>query len=489
MSPHEEFGNRLLPGASFVDGDAQVDQLGHGTSVASVAAGAANDFGGVGVCPECSILPIQVATNSGFVPWSAAAQGIIWAVDHEADVINLSFGGTTDSPLMRDAIAYAQTEGVAVIAAAGNYGTSNPTYPAYYDGVVSVADHDRDLERYSWSSHGDWTDIAAPGCMIALRSDEAKSVCGTSYASPWVAGVAGLLLSDDPSLTPEQVEATLVAAAEPNTFTNHGRVVASMAITSPVRFGNVDPGSYYADAVNWMVDEEITTGTSPTSFSPNDNVTRAQLATFLWRFADSPATATAAGSNNPGERFSDLDTDSYYSDAVNWMVDEEITTGTSPTSFSPNDNVTRAQLATFLWRFADSPATATAAGSNNPGERFSDLDTDSYYSDAVNWMVDEEITTGTSPTSFSPNDNVTRAQLATFLWRFADSPATATAAGSNNPGERFSDLDTDSYYSDAVNWMVDEEITTGTSPTSFSPNDNVTRAQLATFLWRLADAV
>ena len=146
--PHAEFSDRLLPGKSFTGGDPHADVLGHGTAVASVAAaGADNGVGISGACPSCSILPVQVANENGSVLWSAAASGIIWAVDQGADIINLSFGGRSDSSVLTAAIEYALSREVVVIASAGNYGTETPVYPADIAGVISTAAHNSQFER------------------------------------------------------------------------------------------------------------------------------------------------------------------------------------------------------------------------------------------------------------------------------------------------------------------------------------------------------
>ena len=162
---------------------------------------------------------------------------------------------------------------------------------------------------------------------------------------------------------------------------------------------------YYYDAVYWAVENGITTGTSATTFSPDASCTRAQMVTFLWRAAGSPEPETTV------MPFTDVSSSDYYYKAVLWAVEEGITTGTSATAFSPDLAVTRAQTATFLYRFAGAP---TVSGSNS----FTDVDADAYYADAVLWAANEGITTGTSTTTFSPDDDCTRAQIVTFLYRY-----------------------------------------------------------------------
>lgn len=169
-------------------------------------------------------------------------------------------------------------------------------------------------------------------------------------------------------------------------------------------FVDVATGSYYEDAVDWAVENGITTGVSANRFDPNGVCTRAQAVTFLWRAAGSPA---------PRSRtmpFTDVPAGNYYYDAVLWAVENGITKGTSDTTFSPNMTCTRAQIVAFLWRSEKSPAAGTA----NP---FADVKSTAYYAGAVLWAVREDITKGSTNTTFSPDADCTRAQIVTFLWR------------------------------------------------------------------------
>ena len=169
-------------------------------------------------------------------------------------------------------------------------------------------------------------------------------------------------------------------------------------------FVDVPEGSYYEEAVNWAVEKGITTGTDATHFSPDGICTRAQAVTFLWRAAGSPAAKSAV------MPFTDMKAGSYYYDAVLWAVENGITKGTSDTMFSPDATCSRAQIVTFLWRSQKSPAAGTA----NP---FTDVKASAYYADAVLWAVKEDVTKGTTNTTFSPDANCTRAQIVTFIWR------------------------------------------------------------------------
>ena len=166
-----------------------------------------------------------------------------------------------------------------------------------------------------------------------------------------------------------------------------------------------DPSTFFFTPVYWAVDRGITSGTSPTTFSPYSPCTRAQVVTFLWRAAGSPK---VTGVVNP---FGDVKAGAYYYDAVLWAVDKGVTTGTSPSTFSPEATCTRGQVVTFLWRNAGSPAPKTG---KNP---FADVNGKDYFCSAVLWAVEKGVTNGTSATAFSPNSQCQRSHVVTFLYR------------------------------------------------------------------------
>ena len=209
-----------------------------------------------------------------------------------------------------------------------------------------------------------------------------------------------------------KIDGKSIGAVKSYTFENVSRthtieVIFMKANGNPQTgvFVDVATGSYYEDAVDWAVENGITKGTDDTHFSPDGICTRAQAVTFLWRAAGSPEPETRA------MPFADIPVGSYYYDAVLWAVENGITKGTSDTTFSPNMTCTRAQIVAFLWRSEKSPAAGTA----NP---FADVKSTAYYADAVLWAVKENITKGTTNTTFSPDADCTRAQIVTFLYRF-----------------------------------------------------------------------
>ena len=165
---------------------------------------------------------------------------------------------------------------------------------------------------------------------------------------------------------------------------------------------------YYYDAVVWAVEHNITTGLTETYFGVGESCTRAQGLTFLWRFQTCPPATTQATT------FEDIDHSEFYYDAVCWGVENNITTGYNSTTFGPSDSLTRAQFVTFLWRTEGCPEPTTT---ENP---FSDVTEADYFYKAVLWAVENDITTGTSETTFEPDKECLREQVVTFLWR-ADS--------------------------------------------------------------------
>ncbi|BEL12333.1 hypothetical protein Q0Z83_105240 [Actinoplanes sichuanensis] len=219
------------------------DRHGHGTHVAgTVAAVTGNATGISGVAPDVKIMPVKVLGDDGSGNMSDTAEGITWAADHGAQVINMSLGGTQKVTAVSNAIAYARSKGVTVVAAVGNSREQgSPTsYPAADAGVIGVAATDSNDRVGVYSNAGNYVDVAAPGTDIfsLAPNGQYKTMSGTSMASPHVAGLAALLKSYQKSLTPDQIEATLEKSAVdlgPVGFDNdfgNGRVDALAALNA-----------------------------------------------------------------------------------------------------------------------------------------------------------------------------------------------------------------------------------------------------------------
>ncbi len=170
-------------------------------------------------------------------------------------------------------------------------------------------------------------------------------------------------------------------------------------------FTDVSSADYFAESVQWAVQNGIAQGTGRGTFSPYQSCTRAQVVTFLWRAAGSP-TGYGSGSST----FRDVARGCYYDSAVAWAVSRGITKGTDASTFSPDAVCTRAHAVTFLWRYSGAPFTFT-------NTRFRDVPSSSYYAQAVAWAVNRGITEGSSSNTFSPDSSCTRAEFVTFLYR------------------------------------------------------------------------
>ena len=179
-------------------------------------------------------------------------------------------------------------------------------------------------------------------------------------------------------------------------------VEAEFVKTAATSFADVPANAYFADAVKWAVDKGVTNGLSDTMFGPYESCTRAQIVTFLWRAAGSPEPKTMSS-------FTDVPASTYYAKAVAWAIENGITNGMTETTFAPDATCTRGQIVTFLYRALK----GTASGSTN----FTDVKSDTFYADAINWAVANNVTNGTSNTTFSPNADCTRAEIVTFLYR------------------------------------------------------------------------
>ncbi len=246
----DDYSGQLVSGRNVLNGSSDTASMAgyHGTYVAGVAGLALNNGdGNAGFCPLCKIMPVQVGTDSGASD-ANIANGITWAADHEARVINLSWAGPGSSQTIQSAIDYAHSKGLVVVAAAGNSNCDCPQYPAASNHVLGVAGTTSTDAKEGDSNYGNWVKIAAPESNMTSwptinGGPGYAPVGGTSLASPVVAGIAALMFSANPGLTNTQVEQALTQTAVPLGFpVASGRVDALAALNS-VGFSDPQPAS------------------------------------------------------------------------------------------------------------------------------------------------------------------------------------------------------------------------------------------------------
>ena len=253
MDEHNELLARMIPGinvAAFPDNDDTSDVcISHGTHVAGIAGAIADNAVGIaGVDWQCKIMPVKVLTScSG--PESYLAEGLIWAADNGADVINMSLQYGTGSGVLHDAVLYAHGLGVVLIAASGNFGSSPVKFPAFWPETIAVGAINSNGVRWSSSSYGPNLDVMAPGVAIWSLNNTAdyQYLTGTSMAAPHVSGIVSLMKTLDKGLTPDEIQLILqqtavdLGAPGLDDFTGYGRVDGEAALLGLVPvLGDVD---------------------------------------------------------------------------------------------------------------------------------------------------------------------------------------------------------------------------------------------------------
>ena len=281
------------------------------------------------------------------------------------------------------------------------------------------------------------------------------------------------------------IDVTITKAdqAKPAAPTLEDRSYTSITLNEVVANSNGAKAEYSMDGENWQSSPTFTGLTSGTTYTfyvryaamDNYNASPASDAVKFTTRRHSGATVTPTPTPDPeptpdnSSKFADVPANAFFADAVKWAVDKGVTNGLSDTMFGPYESCTRAQIVTFLWRAAGSPEPKTASS-------FTDVPVSAYYAKAVAWAVENGITNGMTETTFAPDATCTRGQSVTFLHRALK----GTASGSAN----FTDVKPDAFYADAVSWAVKNDVTNGTSNTTFSPNADCTRAEIVTFLYR-----
>jgi type VII secretion-associated serine protease mycosin len=555
---HQDLAGRVLPGHDFVNNDDDAaDDNGHGTWVAGIIAANANDGIGIaGVSWRDRILPVKIMNANGTGDTSDLTSGIVWAADHGATVINMSVGGFPYSQFVHDAIRYAWSRDVVLVGAAGNNATDGQFFPASYPEVISVSATQTDDEFTFWSNYGPDVDVSAPGASVLTTNCQACKpveqdisgdhrytyISGTSFAAPNVAGVVALIRARYPAQSNAWVVDRLTSTVDDLGYAGwdrrygHGRVNALRAVggSSPaIALGGGD-NLEYDNTLDTATVVQIGTTLRPNIYPAGDvdviavDVPRAGrldvtvvpvIDSRAWPWHRSALTvdvvlnmyhangthiatvdnanpaATDRGSvqmGGPGRillrvhnytpngnraayaistayvdnvGFTDTGA-SLFESEIDWLASAGITQGCSDTLFCPTSVVTREQMASFLARAMDLPATA--------GDFFVDDATSGHQAD-INRVAAAGVTQGCATWYFCPTSTVNREQMASFLVRALHlQPTTA---------DFFTD-DEGSIHEADINALAAAGVTSGCTATSYCPSGSVTREQMAAFLYR-----
>lgn len=277
---HPDLQGKLLAGYDFVNGDSDPsDDNGHGTGVAGTAAAASNNSTGVtSIAWACPVMPLKVLDAAGSGSYSNIAKAINYAADNGARVINMSFGSTSSSSTLQNAVNYAWNKGVVLIAAAGNNGNNTAVYPAACKNVVAVSATNSNDTITSWSSYGSYVDVSAPGeSILTTWGSNYASVSGTSFSSPVTAATTVLMISIQPKLTNSQTVDLLqknaddLGAAGYDVYYGYGRINASRAVYAALNAITSDTTAPLV-TITSPADGAILSGTASISASATDNL-------------------------------------------------------------------------------------------------------------------------------------------------------------------------------------------------------------------------
>lgn len=242
LASHPDISGKVLPGYDFINNNADAtDDNGHGTAVAGLTSASTNNsLGMAAVTWKNPVLPVKVLAANGSGNHSNIANGITWAADNGARIINLSLGGTSSSRTLRNAVNYAWNRNVILVAAAGNNGNDTAFYPAAYNNVVAVSATNSSDGRPSWSNYGSYVDVSAPGASILTLHGATGYAWwnGTSFSSPIASGVVALMASANPALSNAAIVDALLKNSDDigdpgyDVYFGHGRVNAQRAVAA-----------------------------------------------------------------------------------------------------------------------------------------------------------------------------------------------------------------------------------------------------------------
>ena len=438
-SMHEDFeGTVFEKGTNIIDGSHDVtDDLGHGTFIAGTLAAIRNNSKGIaGLCDEITIIPIKCFGDDVVTDASYVIRSIYEAIDtYNCDVINISNGITRNLASMREAIEYADSKGVLIIAAAGNQGKSDIYYPAGYDSVIGVGAVDQNGIVADFSQRNNSVFVAAPGVDLVGIGHEADDQyvpktrgSGTSYAAPHVVAAAVFLKELNPNANSGDLKDILITSSIDagtrgfDTSYGHGilNIAAFIEVMETYEFTPIyevfpDLAGHWAlDFIDLCVDRGYFNGVSANRFEPETTMSRAMFVTVLGRMSGETI-------NGYFNNFTDVPDGEYYTKYAAWGSASGIVQGVGEGIFNPNDTVTREQMAVFLYRFALAYNLTKASAGSVALNSFSDqAKVSGYAREALAWAVENGLINGTTTNTLSPQNGAKRCEVAAIIARFTE---------------------------------------------------------------------
>lgn len=526
---HPALKNKLLPGYNFVnDNKNTADKIGHGTAVSGIIAAKTNKNKMTGIDTNARILPVKVSDNSGEVSGQNIVDGIHYAIDHDADVINMSYGSYKHSDIEEEAIADAYDAGITLVASSGNDGSDRASYPAAYPGVIGASSTGKKDKVSSFSNFGNYIDIAAPGESIysAKAQGGYANVEGTSFSAPIVSGVAGLLQAEQPDWNQNQIAWALEDGAESpkkSEWTKkkgYGRIDAAQTLKTDLpdwsddapdkkkqakdleMFEEEQGKINYPMDVDWYkvhvknkgrvtIDAKTSTDTldlvmaldSPDkdddrkfyddggkgdderfSFQAEKGDYHIAVYDYNQHWSTSDYTLQVDGT-----KFSDV---KEYQQEIETLEEKDIIRGFPDGTFKPRENVNRLQTVRMILKEQGvDPKTYDA-----PNPNFSDMTAAAKDYQTIAAAADLGIIKGMDDHTFDPYGHLTRGQMAAVITRAYD------LDGSTD--QEFKDVAKNHWAHDAVNTLAANDIAKGYSDHTYRPSKKISRQHFSKLLYR-----
>ncbi|MDC3415972.1 S8 family serine peptidase [Aquibacillus salsiterrae] len=532
---HPDLQGRLLPGYDFVEDDNDPnDEHGHGTQVAGVIAANSNQIGITGIDFKAKILPVKVANKEGKAAISDVVDGIYYAIDQGADVINMSYGTYEFSSSENEALWEAYDAGIVLVAAAGNDDTTELSYPAAYTPVISVGAINKVNEPTIFSNYGPTTDVAAPGeNILSTYLDESYAYdSGTSFSAPMVSGLAGLLIAEHPTWTPAQIEWVLEASASHNEQSEwvekggYGVVngYKALMMTNLPSLDTDAPDveeSAIAIRLNQTREEKIelpmdvdwvkfkVEKEGQGTISVTNVASQLDLIGELYQYEDGKQVKSyEIDEHDMGEDesltmnfqpgtyylaiydvYNHWATQAYrlkvafegigiypdvlsYRKEIEFLSDKGIIHGFPDGTFKPTENVTRLQAVQMILNQMGINIEDEVV--RDPG--FTDIQEGMYGYKAVAKAVELGFITGREDSTFDPTGELTRAQMAVIMAKAFELEGSGTAA--------FEDVPADHWAFEEIDALAYNGIAKGYPDATFKPNEKISREHFSIFMYK-----